>query len=189
MIRFGGPSWNLRVWTEDQTERSRIDSKMMNFADSVRLRRVSRKGAEIDGRKLFEWETALSGCLKPSAFEQKIASRYRLRLMPEFIFELARYDSYNLSTNSQTPSTTHWGASMWNTEWDIKLSKNANLGLGESAEWDPRLEMFFPNPEPASLNKQNFYHEKVGPGLSWFLQNVQLVAESLDNVVGAPPDL
>ena len=189
MIRFGGPSWNLRVWTEDQTERSRIDSKMMNFADSVRLRRVSRKGAEIDGRKLFEWETALSGCLKPSAFEQKIASRYRLRLMPEFIFELARYDSYNLSTNSQTPSTTHWGASMWNTEWDIKLSKNANLGLGESAEWDPRLEMFFPIPEPASLNKQSFYHEKVGPGLSWFLQNVQLVAESLDNVVGAPPDL
>ena len=190
MIRLGGgPSWKLQIAADNQLDRSRIDQKMVHFAESVKLKRGSKVGAELDGRRLFEWETALPGCLKPSVFEQKIALRYRLKSMPEFVFEIARYDSYDLLTNSQTPSTTHWGASMWNTEWDIKLSKNANLGLGESAGWDPRIEMFFPTPEPEPSNKRNQGQEEVDPGLRLFLQNVQSIVESLNAFTKTPSDV
>ena len=151
---------------------------MADFADSVKMK-ASKIGAELDGRKIFNWETTSVGYLKPSVFEQKIALRYRLAFAQEFIFEVARYDSYDLSINAQMPSTTHWGASMWNSDWDLNLSKNAGLGLGECADWDSRLQEFFPNPEP--FNSKNGSHE-VQPGLKWFLQNVQMVTESLDRI-------
>lgn len=155
----------------------------MDFADSVKLK-GSKPGAELDGRRLFDWGPASTGCLKPSVFEQKIALRYRLAYDQAFIFEIARYDSYDLSTNAQLPCTTHWGASMWNSDWEVILSGNAGLGLGECADWNPRLQAFFPDPEP-STNTRNEIQE-VEPGLKSFLQHIHMVTESLDRIKDIP---
>ena len=78
---------------------------------------------------------------------------------------------------------------MWMTECDIKFRKNANLGVGESSGCDPRLEMFFPDPEPEPFNRKSQRHEGVDPGLKRFLQNVQLVVESLERLAEESPDL
>ncbi len=177
-----GASWKFRITTEHQLDNWRIDQQMVDFAESVKIK-GSRSGAELDGRKLFDWCPASAGFLKPSIFEQKIALRYRLAYDQAFVFELARYDSYDLSTNAQMPCTTHWGASMWNSDWEVILSGNAGLSLGECADWDSRLQAFFPNPHP---DKTKDKIPQVEPGLERFLHHIRMVTESLDRIKNVP---
>lgn len=170
---------------------------MIDFADSVRIR-VSQTGAgagtELNGRKVFSWggaDTASIRFLKPTVFEQKTALRYRLADDQAFVFELARYDSYDLSTDAQCPCTTHWGASMWNSDWEVILSANAGLGLGEYADWDARLPAFFPKPYPSTKNGKEKEKEKekisdIEPGLDAFLDHIRVVTECLDRIRNVP---
>ena len=164
---------------------------MIDFADSVRVK-VSQTGAgaRLDGRKVFSWggaDTASTGFLKPSIFEQKTALRYRLADDQAFVFEIARYDSYDLSTDTQSPCTTHWGASMWNSDWEVILSANAGLGLGEYADWDARLPAFFPKPCPSTKNgKEKEKSSDIEPGLDAFLDHIRVVTECLDRIRNVP---
>lgn len=177
-----GASWKLQVSTEHNLDAARIDHKMTTFADSIKLKKIPKAGTELTGRKIFEWEEDLPGNLKPSVFEQKTALRYRLVHSSQWVFEIARYDSYGDPENPDTPMTTHWGATMWNTEWDITLSANAGLGIGESADWDAKLETFFPSDSHSK-------NQDVNPGVMEFLQKVQMVTDFLDDIKKTPLDL
>lgn len=70
---------------------------------------------------------------------------------------------------------------MWNSDWEVTLSENAGLGLGECADWDPQPPAFFPNLEPSYGRTRS---QNVEPGVESFLQHVRVVAESLGRIRG-----
>ena len=179
-VRLGSnPSWKLQISRENLFDTLRFEDNVKQFAESVKFdAKIPRKGAEIDGRKLITWEMELPGCLKPSIFEQKIAFRYRVKHMQGAVFEIARYDSYDLASNAQKPSVTTWGASLWHTEWDMILSENADLRLGEKAKWNPRIDTFFPGEQPHAANNLK-QQQGIHPGLARFLRGVEPIAQRL----------
>lgn len=92
-----------------------------------------------------------------SRFVEKTALRYRLK-DTKYIFEIARYDEYSRAglevfqrpgsvvytgQMSEVPSTS-WGASIFHPDWDNLLGDHANLPVGRSAQWNPKLDTFFP---------------------------------------------
>lgn len=171
---------------------------MKDFEHSVKLMRGPRKATDVSGKRLFEWETQLPGSVQPSVVEQKTAWRFRLRAANSWMFEVARYDTYKLispppqsstqRTNdlywSDMPETTLWAACMWNADWDIELSKNASLGIGESADWDPSLDKFF----PSGVARESRDINDVHPGVSLFLSHIRTVSEALDGICQSSSD-
>ncbi|KAL9101487.1 MAG: hypothetical protein Q9163_003258 [Psora crenata] len=143
MVRLhGGCSWRLKISNEHTLDQSRIDPKMIAFAESVRLKARDKSSLGLSGEKRFEWvQSDRPGSLKPSEFEQKTSYRYRLASDSAWMFEIARYDCYG--PHDDAPVTTNWGASMWNTDWDAVLTQNSVLKIGEQADWEPLLSTFF----------------------------------------------
>lgn len=112
--------------------------------------------------------------------EQKTTFRYSLKAQPSCIFELSRYDEYN-GDDPRYPSSTQWAASLYDREWDVKLSDNAKLGVGQSASWNPRTNPFF---QPAHGPTSNGPHA----GFTDFLLQIQAIASFLDKLKGTLPD-
>lgn len=116
-------------------------------------------------------------------FEQKTALRYRLINNPACIFEFARYDTYESTSNgtATTPKATYWGATFWSAEWDSVLGHNANLGIGEAASWNRTLGTFF---------QPNFRSSSTGPdaGLKDCMMNITSIVKLLDEMRGGKPD-
>lgn len=98
-----------------------------------------------------------------SRFVEKTALRYRLK-GTKYIFEIARYDEYSRAgievfqqlgsfvytgQMSEVPSTS-WGASIYHPDWDNLLGDHANLPVGRSAQWNPKLDTFFPPKDKAT---------------------------------------
>lgn len=148
---------------------------MSDFASSVRVKKGSLRGIELTGCNMFEWQPQMPGNIQPTNFEQKTALHFRLIGAPDYLFEIARYDSYDNVRNPTYPTTTNWGASLWNTEWDSTLSQNAGIGIGEAANWEPRLSTFLPGGDDATVND-------VNPGIKTFLQHVHDITQCLEEI-------
>lgn len=144
---------------------------MTAFANNVRFKRPPPgPKPQISGHKAFFW----TGGLPIIRFEQKTALRYRLVDDVGWNFEFARYDSYG-SPSSVTPTETQWGATFWSSEWDRALGDNAGLGIGQAANWEPKIETFFPK-----MNSTRFSNQ--GGGLKMFIQSVTEIVELFDEV-------
>lgn len=145
---------------------------MISFANGVKLSTKDVKNVYTTGRKQFTFSNE-PGALKPSLFEQKTAYRYRLSSANQWIVEVARYDTYN--TTSELPTSTNWAASMFNSDWDSTTSQNVVLGIGQRAAWDTSLETFFPTCD--LIDKLD-----TGSRVVDLLQSVRLVSNFLDDM-------
>ena len=158
---------------------------MTEFAESVKLAKIPRTKTELTGQKVFTWKKDFPGSMQPSAFQQKTALRYRLAHNPEWEFEIARYDNYGNPKSENVPVETNWGATLYNVDWDAILTRNSTLGIGETAEWSPKLETFFPS-RPGTADRGA---EGTDPGVTDFLQIVDTVAKFIDSLKQELPHL
>lgn len=146
---------------------------MTNFVEKVAAKLPPGAKPQLSGQRVFTWKATL-----PSInFEQKTALRYRLLNNSAWVFEFARYDTYESTAQgiATTPKDTYWGATFWNSEWDSILGENAHLGIGEAARWNQNLSNFF---------TPNFRSTSTGPdaGLDDFLSNIKSIVELLDTM-------
>lgn len=144
---------------------------MCAFAESVRWKSLSAEfhKADFTGRRVFTWNHSV----RIVSFEQKTVLRYRLADRADWIFELARCDSYNSLKSSANPTVTRYRASVWRQEWDRLLSSNHSLEIGEEASWEPTIDTFF------GANLSGATEDKSG--LKVFLGDMKRISELLDN--------
>lgn len=144
---------------------------MCAFAESVRWKSLSAEfhKADFTGRRVFTWNHSV----RIVSFEQKTALRYRLANRADWIFELARYDSYKSLKSSANPTVTRYRASVWRQEWDRLLSTNHSLEIGEEASWEPTIDTFF------GANLSGATEDESG--LKVFLGDMKRISELLDN--------
>ena len=161
---------------------SRITPKMKDFAESVKLNKVSRTRVDLTGEKVFDWDRN-PGSMMVINFQQKTSVRYRLIRNPGYIIEISRYDIYESPTSS-TPKKTNWGANLWNQDWDSEFVVNAQMGIGEAADWDPRLTTFFPTPIRSKATDGG-----INEGLKEFLQIAREVNDLLYDIKKELPHL
>ena len=131
---------------------------------------------EITGHKVFK----ISSKLRYESFEQKTAVQFCHRKHGNWIFEVARYDTFtgNIATAA---GKTQWGASYWNAEWDNTLGANLSLGIGQAASWNPWLETFFPKNVRSSNSGRD-------AGFQDFLQDLKYITGMLDEMKGLDND-
>ena len=178
----GGSSWMLHILNENTMDKSRITPRMEEFANSVALRKSPPGPLKPTGRKIFQWKKGFPGAMVPRSFEQKTSYKYRLKHNTEYIFEIARYDVYGDPKDENTPVNTSWAATLYNREWDATLASNSELGIGQSADWNPRLATFFPA-HGASVEKG------LDPGVIEFLSIVEMVTAFADSLKKEAPHL
>ncbi|KAL8975079.1 MAG: hypothetical protein Q9197_000686 [Variospora fuerteventurae] len=172
-----GVSWQLQLSAENVVDPSRITPRMEEFANGVQFREAPPAVYPVNsGYKVFT---------NPPNFpmigmEQKTTLRYSLKAQPSCIFELSRYDEYN-GDDPNYPSSTMWAASFYDRDWEVNLSENKALGIGQSASWNPDVRPFFQSVH-GSTDK--------GPytGFTDFLHHVGTVASFLDRVKGIAPE-
>ena len=150
-------SWKLQASIENIIDRTRTTPKMAEFAESVKLKKTPGARIDLTGEKVFQWDKTPGGMMVTS-FEQKTSLRYRLLSNMDYMIEISRYDTYDISTTigqslnpsnqpqikGNLPHKTDWAATLWNNEWDTTFIPNSSLGVGEAASWDERLGTFFP---------------------------------------------
>lgn len=145
---------------------------MTNFIKSIKYDRAAKRANPVlTGQKVFIWNTSL----KIVSFEQKTSLRYRIANREHWTFELGRYDTFEYSTHNE-PTSTHWGATMWNTDWDRILGYNADLKIGQEADWPPTLANFFPA-NPRALDSVDEL-----TGFRQFLENMKTIVGFLDRI-------
>ncbi len=176
LIIGSGPSWKLRASTENNIDPARISPKMVQFMESIKLNKKPNTLIELSGDKVFRWDKN-PGCMSVSTFQQKTALRFRLVKNMEYILEISRYDTYEGQEDEIKIKRTNWGATLWNTEWDAELMANGSLGIGEAANWDPRLRTFFPAQSTVSAPQE------VDQGVMEFLKIVGDVNEFLNDIM------
>ncbi|KAL6718034.1 hypothetical protein ACLMJK_004119 [Lecanora helva] len=197
---LGGPSWKLQASTETTIDQTRITPRMVQFADSVKMKKNRASKIEHTGEPVFEWDKTGQSMLV-LAFQQKTSLRFRLIRNMEYIIEISRYDTYDVPTPANSyrttfndarkapgkqpvikegaSQTTDWAASLWNDEWDTELLANTRLGIGQSADWDPRLTTFFPTPSGAATSAKK---GDISEGVREFLQIVGEVNKLLGDI-------
>ncbi len=159
---------------------------MTEFAESVKLSKIPRTRTELTGQRVFTWNKDLPGIIQPSAFLQKTALRYRLAQHQNWEFEIARYDSYGNPKSENVPVETHWGATLYDTNSDSVLTANSTLGIGEAAEWSPKLDTFFPS-MPSTADMAGV--EGTDPGVMELLKVVETVSKFIDSIKKELPHL
>jgi len=136
---------------------------MKVFAESVKMKKASDAKVELTGEKVFDWDR-IPGSMLVSSFSQKTSLRFRLVRNMEYTIEISRYDTYE-HPSAKKPQTTDWAANLWNSDWDSELMANTSLSIGDSADWDPRLTTFFPDPYGAVTTEGG-----ISAGLKEFIE-------------------
>ena len=170
-----GISWQLKISADNLVDPSRITSQMETFASGVEFKKPPpNTDPAASGYKIF---------ISPTDFavlgtEQKTTFRYCLKAQPKFAVEISRYDGYD--GDNRLPSTTQWAVSLYDREWDSRLSENARLGIGHSASWNPYAHPFFqpikPSQEPAA----------AAAGFKDFLLHTRAIGNFLDGLKTDP---
>lgn len=145
---------------------------MTAFIKSIKYNREV-KGANtlLTGQNVFTWDTSL----KILSFEQKTSLRYRIANRENWLFEFGRYDTFESSAGNE-PTSTHWGATMWNSDWDRILGYNTDLEIGQPANWTPTLDTFFP------ANPHTLESADELTGYRQFLENMKIIVGFLDRM-------
>lgn len=163
--------------SENLVDDTRITPQMEDFADSVVFNDPPPgTRPELTSFKVFKYAPNF----RFESFEQKTALRFCHKDRGNWIFELARYDTFigNIATAS---GKTQWGASYWNAEWDNTLGANLALGIGQAAKWDPWFSTFFPeNPRTTHSGKES--------GFKDFVDDMKYFAGMLDEMRGLSND-
>ncbi|KAF8542126.1 hypothetical protein BDD12DRAFT_908236 [Trichophaea hybrida] len=96
----------------------------------------------------------------PGMAVEKITQKTKWRYWmanTNYIFELTRYEELNvheviIRSRVGIPVTwrglvdkdnSRWGCTLWNTDWDHKLSQQAVAEIGYRGNWEPDIEKFF----------------------------------------------
>lgn len=180
-------SWRLEITKAKQLNQNDIQREIARamyvqgttmgdsqpFGDTIQL--VSTKlDPHTTGMKFrYKGGDTYNPAILPPIFSQKTIWRFNLRANPEFVFEVARYESFgSLSRQFQLATTSPrvaWGASLCHRSWSEILASNAALGVGEKAQWGPDIETFFP-PNPRGGEE----------GFSDYIRNVSALVEFLN---------
>ena len=173
LIDHRAPSWELRVSLKHSLDDSKIDPRMREFASTVHPKHHDISRLCLSSEPLMIYGTQSPGSIKPSTFEQKISFRYRLVGAPQWIFEIAKYDTFG--NQSRGPIKSTWRAKMWNDDWDTEVASNSNLEIGQYARWFPGIRTFFPNIDNKRI-------DGVEAGIVEFEQRVQRVNQLLQDI-------
>ena len=145
---------------------------MTDFIKSIKYDRAAKEANSVlPGKKVFTWDTSL----KILSFEQKTSLRYRIANRENWLFEFGRYDTFEDSVGNE-PASTHWGAMVWNSDWDRILGHNTDLEIGQPANWTPNLDTFFPTNQhtPHSADEMRGYRQ--------FLEKMKIIVGFLDRM-------
>lgn len=145
---------------------------MSNFIKSIKYDRAAKRANPLlTGQRAFIWDTPLTIL----SFEQKTSLRYRVANREHWTFELGRYDTFAGSTSNE-PTSTHWGATLWNSDWDRILGYNSDLKIGQPANWAPTLANFFP------VNPHTLDSVDELTGFRQYLENMTIIVGFLDRI-------
>ncbi|KAL4905911.1 hypothetical protein BDW74DRAFT_177607 [Aspergillus multicolor] len=139
VIDFERSDWQLEIKALEFHEASSINSALKAFSYDVRFRHTENVG---DIRAKAEKKVTFPLSPPVARYVEKSAVRYRIEGTTIFSRSLV------LGSMSATPYTS-WGASVFDANWDNLLGGHANLGIGETAKYNPNLATFFPSREPS----------------------------------------
>ena len=176
LMRNRAPSWEFNFSLEHSLDDSKIEPRMREFAGTIQPNHRDITRSCLAGRPLMSYGSQSPGSIIPSEYEQKIAFRYRLVSAPQWVFEIAKYDTFG--TQNRGLVNSRWGATMWNGDWDSLVASNSGLEIGERASWSPRLRAFFPNGENKKI-------DGVEAGIAEFTELVQRVNHFLQDIQGS----
>lgn len=169
-------SWQIQLTADNSIDEAKMMPEIGKFAEGITFNaRPAGTSPVIEDHQLVKFPTNLP----VRAFVQKTGFRYRLR-NSSYLFEIAKYQQFTASgsvlgcrSSDRVASSTTWGASLFNEDWDIILGQNAHLGIGEAGNWKPSLTRFFP---------RDVHTSTPGPeaGFRNFLTEVGKVATLLD---------
>lgn len=170
-------SWQIQITADNSVDEARLGPEIRKFAEGIGFSaHPTGNSPATQDHQLVRFPTNLPVRM----FVQKTAFRYRLK-NSSYLFEIARYQQSTTSgsglvcqSSDGVDSTTIWGASFFNEDWDMILSQNAQLGIGQAGNWKPSLATFFP---------RNIGTSTPGPntGFHNFLTEVGNVARLLDS--------
>ncbi|KAL4778845.1 hypothetical protein BJX76DRAFT_352283 [Aspergillus varians] len=169
IIDFERSDWQLEIKSLEFHETSSIDTALKAFSHSIGFRRTENMGdisAKPERKVIFPASPPVSRLVEKSAI------RYRMK-GTKYIFEIARYDEYRrvevpitqtgamiTGAMSEVPYTS-WGASIFEANWDNLLGEHANLPVGHSAKYSPKLATFFPPKEPSPEDQTKGFWEFI----------------------------
>ena len=125
---------------------------MADFADSIYYR-GKKEEIRNPGKPLFSFRP-IPNLIE---FTQKTTWRYRLTAHSAYVFEVARYETFDVSHKKLL--RTHWGGSIFNEAWDQILAGNSALRMGAKGTWSPALDVFFPKNDTQDLQSNNGFGE------------------------------
>ena len=125
---------------------------MADFADSIHYR-ATKEEIGTPGKPLFTFRP-VAGLAE---FIQKTIWRYRLVSHSAYVFEVARYESFDIKDKKLL--RTHWGGSIFNEAWDQILASNSALRMGAVGTWNPSLDLFFPKNDTQTDESNNGFGE------------------------------
>ncbi|KAI4277126.1 MAG: hypothetical protein LQ337_001999 [Flavoplaca oasis] len=166
-----GVSWQLKISADNLVDPSRITSQMETFASGIEYKKPPPEtNPAVSGYKIF----TSPGNFAVLGTEQRTTFRYSLKKQARITVEIQRYDVYD-GDNPRLPSTTQWALSLYDREWDLKLSENAKLGVGHAASWNPSANPFFTPIKPSASGEAD-------AGFKDFLGHTQDIGEFLDGL-------
>ncbi|KAL5339824.1 hypothetical protein BJX70DRAFT_397292 [Aspergillus crustosus] len=170
IIDFERSDWQLELKSLEFHQASTIDAALREFSHKIGFKCPAGQdkiSAKPTRKVIFPPEPPVSRVVEKSAI------RFRFK-GTKYIFEIARYDEYRrnnmpigtgtiVGAMSDIPYTS-WGASIFSTDWDNLLGVHANLPVGQSACYSPKLVTFFPSGEPSPVphNQASGFWEFIG---------------------------
>ena len=170
----------MHVTANRNFDATKVTSHLKTFANSVHLVPPTQDTDIVDGSTELMFEFSRDGNeSNDHFFRQKTAWHYRIKGNGSYIFEIARYDRFNLGSNPrgrEPCEPAQWGFSLWCVTWDEKLGENASLKLGEHATWQPSLDTFFPRISSTSSGPHAGFRD--------YLKIMQAIVDRLDDSLG-----
>ena len=173
---YRSSSWQIQITAENSIDEAKMVPEIRAFAAGISFTAGPAGTSPVtQDHQLVRFPTKFP----VRTFVQKTGFRYRLK-NSSYLFEIAKYQHFAPSesepvcrSSDGVASTTIWGASFFNEDWDIILGENAHLGIGEAGNWKPSLNTFFP---------REVYMPNPGPdaGFRNFLREIGRVAIFLD---------
>lgn len=161
-MSHSGLSYSLRISSAQEFEESRVPKHLDLFANDVSVCR----DPGHDGLA-FGWPGRTEGrnIVNISAVRQKLAWRFALKSNNDYVIEVSALQVFVFNRGQSQPVAyeTRWGVQVWHPLWDQHLSSNADLGIGQKADWFADESYLFPAVEETTPENPLFV---AGSGFS-----------------------